>query len=151
VAHWLLCAAAWASQPPGAVPEMFRYVIPWLPENPHPDQEAAYYLIAALFAWHPASAGQGNMGDHMAAARGEGNEDALERRFTALLSAHPDDLPDYLRQAVSFLKSKEIAIHWNQLFYDLQYWSHPEYGDQIRKRWATTFWRRQAEQKTVAR
>ncbi len=128
-------------RPPGTTPEMFRYVVPWLPESPYPDQEAAYYLTASLFAMHPVSTEHGNMGDHMSAARDGKNEDALERRFTALLSAHPDDLPDYLRQAVSFLKSKEIAINWDQLFRDLQYWGHPEYGDRVRKSWATAFWR----------
>ncbi len=129
-------------KPPGAAPEMFPYVVPWLPENPH--REAAYYLVASLFALHPASAAQGNMGDHMAAARDGNNDQALERRFTALLSAHPDDLPNYLRQAVSYLKSKEVPVNWDQLFRDLQFWSHPEYGIQVRKRWATAFWRYRA-------
>ncbi len=132
-------------RPPGTTPEMYRYVVPYLPGNPHPDQEAAYYIIAALFALHPLSTEQGNMGDHMAAARDGNNEDALERRFTALLSAHPDDLPDYLRQVVSYLKSREIPVNWGQLFRDLQFWSHPEYGDQVRKRWATSFWRYRPE------
>ncbi len=129
-------------QPPGAAPEMFRYVIPHLPAEPHPDQEAAYYLVAALFAFHPQNTLQGNMGAHMAAAiHDESSRPAVERRFTALLAAHPDDLPAYLRQAVSFLKAKEIPVNWNQLFYDLQYWSHPDYGPQIRRRWADDFWR----------
>jgi len=128
-------------RPPGTVPDMYPYVIPWLPDNPHPSQEVAYYLVAALFAFHPASTGLGDMGDHMAAARDGGNEDAVERRFTALLAAHPDDLPDYLRQAVSFLRSKDIPINWTRLLYDLQFWSHPDHGDRIRKRWATHFWR----------
>ncbi len=125
---------------PGTAPEMYRYVIPYLPENPPKRQEQAYYLVAALFALHPESTEHGNLGTHLAKARAEGNEDALERRFTALLSAHPDDLPDYLRQTISLLKSKEISVNWDQLFSDLQWWSHPEYGDHVRKRWATAFW-----------
>jgi len=127
-------------QSPGSVPEMYRYVIPHLPENPPKWQEQSYYLVAALFASHPKSTDEGNLGAHLAKARAEGNEDALERRFTALLSAHPDDLPDYLRQTVSLLKSKEIPVNWNQLLSDLQWWSHTEYGDRVRKRWATAFW-----------
>lgn len=127
---------------PGSTPEMFPYVIPFLQESPPPWKENAYYLVASLFAFHPESSSSGNMGDHMAQARREGHEEALERRFTALLSAHPEDVPNYLRQAVSFLKSKNVPIHWTQLLNDLQRWGHPEYGDQIRKRWASAFWQR---------
>ena len=127
-------------QKPGTVPEMYRYVIPHLPENPPKWQEQSYYLIAALFALHPVSTDEGNLGTHLAKIRTDGNEDALERRFTALLSAHPDDLPDYLRQTISLLKSKEIPVNWNRLLSDLQRWSHPEYGDHVRKSWASAFW-----------
>jgi CRISPR system Cascade subunit CasB len=127
-------------QKPGSAPEMYRYIVPLLPENPPPWQEKAFYLIAALFASHPKLTNKGNLGTHLAIARAEGNEDALERRFTALLSAHPDDLPDYLRQTISLLKSKEVAVNWSELFYNLQSWSHPEYGDRVRKSWATAFW-----------
>lgn len=133
---------------PGAAPEMFPYVVPWLPTNVHPREEAVYYTIAALFAWHPSIALTGNMGDHMAAAREIGREEALERRFVALLSAHPEDFPEFLRQAISFLASKEIPVNWNQLFRDMRYWSHPDYGDNVRKRWATAFWRFRQQETT---
>ena len=134
-------------QVPGTVPEMYRYVIPLLPENPPRWQEKSFYLIASLFASHPVWTSKGNLGNHLAKARNDNNEGALERRFTALLSAHPDDLPDYLRQTISLLKSnqKEIPINWNQLLSDLQWWSHPEYGDRVRKNWATSFWGYQKE------
>lgn len=127
-------------QEPGSAPEMYRYVLPLLPENPSRRQEKAFYLIAALFALHPASTTKGNLGAHLAIARSEGNEAALERRFTALLSAHPDDLPNYLRQTISLLKSKDVPVNWSELLYNIQSWDHPEYGDSVRKRWATAFW-----------
>lgn len=120
---------------PGTEPEMYRYIIPFLPENVYPAQEKAFYLIAALFASHPASTSKGNLGNHLAQARGENNADALERRFTALLSAHPDDLPNYLRQTISLLKSKDVPVNWDQLLRDMLWWN-----DQTRKRWATAFW-----------
>ena len=125
-------------QPPGTVAEMFRYVEPWLSERRSAAQEAAFYLVAALFALHPRSASAGNMGTHLAQSRAAGGEDALERRFTALLAAHPDDLPVYLRQAVSFLKSKEIPVNWEQLLSDLQNWDHPQRF--VQKKWASAFW-----------
>lgn len=127
-------------QPPGMAAEMYRYVEPFLPQARSRTQEAAYYLVAALFALHSKPGGVGNFGAQMALARSEGGEDALERRFTALLSAHPDDLPDTLRQSVSFLKSKEIPVNWNQLFWDLQNWDDED--RRVQKKWASAFWGR---------
>jgi len=128
-------------QPPGTVADMYRYVEPFLGQERGGLKESAFYLVAALFALHPQSTEFGNMGAHMAKTRTEGGEDALERRFTALLSAHPDDLPDYLRQAVSFLKSKEEPVNWTQLLWDLQNWDKrddPKYS--VQKKWARFFW-----------
>lgn len=126
-------------QPPGTVAAMYRYVVPWLPGDPKPWQEAAYYLVASLFAFHSESTSEGNLGDHLAQTRSPESNDALERRFTGLLAAHPEDLPVSLRQAVSFLKSKDQPVNWNQLFQDIQHWGHPD--RYIQKRWAAAFWR----------
>lgn len=124
-------------QPPGTVADMYRYVEPFLGADAR-YKESAYYLVAALFALHPSSTEFGDMGKHMAATRTDSGTDALERRFTALLAAHPDDLPDYLRQAVSFLKSKDIPVNWNQLLRDLQNWGHED--RYVQKNWARSFW-----------
>jgi CRISPR system Cascade subunit CasB len=136
-------------QPPGAAAEMFRHVEPFLPQSRSRMQETAYYLVASLFALHPISTSAGNLGAHMRACepRGE-NNDALERRFTALLAAHPDDLPDYLRQTVSFLRSKDVPVNWNQLFWDLQNWDDEDH--RVQKKWASAFWgHAQTAEKTV--
>jgi len=133
-------------QPPGTVAAMYPYVVPWLPADAPPWQEAAYYLIAALFALHPAPGGTGNLGESFRQAQdtepppaGEAQRiSPVERRFTALLAAHPDDLPDHLRQTVSFLKSKEVAINWHQLLVDVQEWNRPD--RRVQKEWARTFW-----------
>jgi hypothetical protein len=125
--------------------------LPSLEEKEEQGEELSKEMPSSSEDSEEAAAGEGegedtedtedrNLGNHLAKARAEGNEDALERRFTALLSAHPDDLPDYLRQTISILKSKEIPINWNQLFSDVQWWSHPDYGDRVKKRWATAFW-----------
>jgi len=128
-------------QPPGTVAEMYRYVVPHLPSLSN--QETACYLIAPLFAMHTKSTNVGNLGDHMRAcnpSHDANREESLERRFTALLSTHPDDMPDYLRQAVSFLKSKDIPVNWNQLFWDLQNWDDED--RRVQKKWANAFWAR---------
>jgi CRISPR system Cascade subunit CasB len=127
-------------QTPGTVAAMFRYVEPFMPQKRSRTQETAYYLVASLYAFHPKSTQTGNMGAHMVQTRADGGEDALEHRFTALLASHPDDLPNYLRQAISFLKSKDIPINWNQLFWDLQHWD--DENRIVQKKWASTFWGR---------
>ena len=128
-------------QPPGTVPDMYRYVVPWLPAEPNRQREAAYYALAALFAYHPAAGGTGNMGDHFALTRDPKRDNtAIERRFTALLAAHPDDLDFHLRQTIGFLRSKEVSINWHQLLADLLVWSDPDRRPQVQQRWARSFW-----------
>jgi CRISPR system Cascade subunit CasB len=134
-------------QPAGSVPDMYRYVVPWLPAEAPARLEDATYMVAALFAYHPAAGGTGNMGDHFAHTRDpQGDNTAIERRFIALLAAHPDDLGFYLRQAVSFLRSKEVPVNWHQLLSDVLAWSHPD--RYVQKRWARAFWGRSAQEQT---
>lgn len=126
-------------QPPGTAVEQFPYVVPWLPSQSSRSLEESYFLVASLFAYHPAPGGTGDMGSHMAQACQAGEDaTATERRFTALLAAHPDDLPFYLRQAVSFLRSREVPINWHQLIYDVRGWGHPD--RYVQRRWARSFW-----------
>jgi CRISPR system Cascade subunit CasB len=128
-------------QPPGTVADMYRYVVPWVPDGAKPWQEASRYQIAALFAYHPEPGGTGNMGDHFARTRDpSGDDTAIERRFTALLAAHPEDVDFYLRQAISFLRSKDVPVNWHQLFFDLRAWGHPE--RYVQQQWARSFWGR---------
>jgi CRISPR system Cascade subunit CasB len=137
-------------QPPGTVPGMYRYVIPWLPAEAPGWLQDATYMIAALFAYHPAGGGTGNMGDHFAHTRDpQADNSAIERRFTALLAAHPDDLGFYLRQAISFLRSKEVPVNWHQLLSDVLAWGHPDRN--VQKRWASAFWGRPAQEQTESK
>ena len=133
-------------QPPGTVPDMYPYVVGRLPQDVYPNSwtEQTYYLIAALYALHPDSAAEGNLGSHFARTL-EPNLDyseAIERRFTALLTAHPDDLHFYLRQAISFLKSKDVPVNWHQLMWHVLTWGNPEKRTRVQKQWAAQFWRR---------
>lgn len=137
-------------QPPGTVPDMHRYVIPFLPESVYAGSwsEQTYYLIAALYALHPSGTAEGNIGSHFARTL-DPNPDyntAVERRFTALLTAHPQDLHFYLRQAISFLRSKEVPVNWHQLMWDVLKWDDPDRAPQVQKRWAAQFWRRRQQQ-----
>jgi len=137
----LACLRRGLGRPPGTVADMFRYVARFASHEEYRSREDAYYTLAALFGSHPAGGGTGNMGDHFArTARGSDDATAIERRFTRLLAAHPDDLAFYLRQAVSFLQAKEVPINWNQLFSDMLNWGRPD--GRVQRAWARAYWGR---------
>lgn len=131
------------SQPPGTVYEMYPYIVPFLPTEASKAREDVYFLIGALFAYHPEKGGSGNMGSHFASTRDPDSDNtAIERRFAALLAAHVDDLPVHLRQAIGFLRSRQpaIPVNWHRLFSDLLNWTHP--SGYVQKEWARAFWGR---------
>ena len=126
-------------EPAGTVASMYRHVIPWIPENRY--LEDAAYTVASLFGFHPESGGTRSVGSALSAIRsvdGTSRPESVERRFTALLSAHEDDLPVHLRQAVSLLKAHDIPLDWRRLIRDVQGWGHPDRF--VQRRWARDFW-----------
>ena len=124
--------------PPGTCAAMYPIVAARLPYGISKQEEERHYLIAALFGSHPKPSRKGNIGNHMRSASGDKVTPAVERRFTHLLGARWEDLPDQMRHTVSFLKSKEVAINYQQLFYDLRYWEHPDRF--VQRQWANAFW-----------
>ena len=83
------------------------------------------------------------MGDHFHKLLDPRNSDAnkpIERRFTYLLAAHPQDLHFHLRQAIAFLRSKEIAINWEQFMWDIAKWNDPDERPKVQEKWASRFW-----------
>lgn len=130
---------------PGTTPDVYRVVgsrtarlLEW--------EERWYHLIASLYALHPEGTEQdANMGAHFAQAVDptSDNKDAVERRFTTLLNAHVDDLPFYLRQAISFLKAKEVHVNWCNLLVDVLFWDDEEMT--VQRKWARQFWGRMAD------
>jgi CRISPR system Cascade subunit CasB len=128
-------------QPPGAVPAMFPYVVPFLSGSTSEWLEEAYYMVAALFGFYPKSTAHGNMGTHFAALHQQSpSSEAVERRFVALMAAHPEDLAFQLRQAISLLKSKEVPVNWHRLMRDVLRWNNPDSRIWIHRQWAAEFW-----------
>jgi CRISPR system Cascade subunit CasB len=135
------------AQPASA--EVSRIVQYWLPENAPRCQEEAYYLVAPLFALHHRSgeddvADKGNLGSHFRemCEPGEDPPRNVERRFMQLLACDANDLDDLLRQAVSLLKSKGVAVNWQRLLDDVKWWKQSEDNrDKVRKAWSRGFWR----------
>ncbi len=128
-------------QPPGYAPEMLMHMARQVQGMPV-WQERTAYIVAALFALHPINTENGNMGDHLRRLKGK-NDEALERRFGALLAAHEEELDVYLRQAISMLKQKDIPVNWLQLFKDVSAWGHPDpdWQARVRRAWANSFYR----------
>jgi len=129
--------------PPGEDVNMYRYIARFVPDSERGrEREKIYYLVAALYAYHQISTPEGNgenFGNHMAiVASRNPDSSSTERRFTVLLNANISDIADYLRQAVSFLKSKEVPINWETLFNDLKHWDTP--SKPVQRRWANSFW-----------
>lgn len=143
-------------KPPGTTRQMDSHVLPYMPPGINQEQENAYYLVGALFAyWHQgkdavAQNSPANMGASLRALvdreAGEGGnrddaEKRVEKRLVALLNCHQDDLPEHLRHTIGLLKSKEIPVpvNWLQLLNDVQNW-HWE-SRAVQRRWARHFWR----------
>lgn len=136
----------------GTAPEMYPYVVPFLPDNTRSRQEMPYYLVAALFAWHQTDwpgANTPGLGGSLARLRFTQAEtrndkvepgDSVERRFVALLNANRDDLPDHLRQIIGLLRSSETPVSWLRLLQDIKGWDHPDRW--VQRRWAREFWGR---------
>ena len=129
-------------KPVGEVADLYPYVVPWLPPEPSWRQEQAFYLVAALFAWHQRSwsesegGGWTNLGASF--ARLADDSGSIEGRFVALLNCHRDELPDHLRSAVGLLKAKEIHVDWAQLLRDVQEWERED--RKVQRDWARAFW-----------
>jgi len=127
-------------QPNLVAAPMHPHVVPFLdPEGEWEDWR--YYLVAALFASHPESTGSGNLGESFRALNLKAASASGEARFIALLSAHRDDLPGLLRQAVGLLRSHDVPVNWAQLLRDLRAWDHPD--QYVQRRWARSFYRQQ--------
>ncbi len=135
---------------PGTVPEMYPYVVRFLPDTSWPRQEMPYYLVASLFAWHqqdwpePGAPGLGGSLARLRLKQAEERHtplepgDSVERRFVALLNSSRDDLPDHLRQVIGLLRSADIPINWLTLLQDIQGWESA--SRRVQRRWAREFW-----------
>lgn len=142
---------------PHLAPYMHRHLAPFTIYAKGWEKQT-YYLVAALFArYHSGSKepmysdkGYHNMGSYFAeVVKQDGDvSDSIERRFNALLTAHPQDLHYHLRQAIAFLHGKSdvtIAINWERLFWDILKWDDDEQRPLVQEQWATNFWRHKAK------
>ncbi len=130
---------------PGAAPEAYPIVMPYVPEHTSERVERIYFLVGSLFALHPKSwirvEGESSARDFGASMRilaerrpGGG----VERRFGALLACGESELAEHMRHAVALLKSEEVPIYWLNLLSDLRQWNYERRP--VQRRWARSFW-----------
>jgi CRISPR system Cascade subunit CasB len=130
----------------GMAPQACPHVVPFLPKEPDLYRERAYFLIGALFAMDPRLGHGGSLASafsHLerdASGGSAAGNPSIRGRFAALLDAHPDDVGEHVRHAVSLARAKDIRIDWEALLRDLLAWRQPERP--VQRRWARDFWGR---------
>lgn len=135
---------------PGCYMPAFPYVERFVAAGKHEQDAArcALYLVAGLFALHPQQGGK-SLATALGTLMRERDSTSIEQRFIALLGADAENLPNYLRQAVSLLKADEMTLDYIALLDDLSRWlnpyADPQWRDQIRQRWARDFYRATTE------
>lgn len=128
---------------PGEATEMFPYIIPLLPARLGVWPEAAYYLVAGLFALYRPERGErphSNFGAtyrHLAEAT---KSESTERRFIALLDAPHENLPDHLRHAIAQMATRtpKVPVDWYALLRDLLQWDAA--GRYVQQQWVEGRW-----------
>lgn len=117
----------------------FRYLGPFL-QGEGLERQRAYWLVAGLYAYHPTDPGE--RAETLPAALGrlyrERGQQAIERRFLALLESDPDQLAPRLRRLVGIVRSEEIKLDYESLLRDLLGWFAPE--RRVQQRWARDFY-----------
>lgn len=118
--------------PHGMAAAACPHVVPFLSPKEDSHRDRSFFLLGALFALHPDPGGDGVSLGHAFRAintaqegSGKGDNQSLRQRFVALLDAHPDDLPDHLRHAVSLLRAKQQPLDWDRLLHDVLRWRSP--------------------------
>ena len=124
---------------------MYRYVEQFVPREATAWERDAHYVVAAMFgAYHaagpapPGATGRGDLGAGLARLKQITGSESTEGRFTALLNAHIDELPEHLRHAVSLLRSKDVGVDWARLLRDIRAWNAPTRW--VQREWARSFW-----------
>lgn len=112
------------------------------------DDVAAY--VAGLFAAHPETMKDGNMGTTCkmieqrrgeSSSGGDSKLTATERRFQHLLAASDKkEIFTRVKRMVLMAKAQGVPVNYTVLLHDLKYW-----GDRTKIKWATSYWAPKAD------
>jgi len=104
--------------------------------------QPVFVAVAAFFASLPEESNARNLGETCRRiAQGDGKEiiESFERRFRRLLACNDvADVVGQLRSWVRLAAGKGVGVNYESLFADL--WNWPWYADDIRVKWAKSFW-----------
>lgn len=128
---------------PGCYPPAYPYVEPFVgnERSVSDARRLALYGVAGLFARHPQQRAESFASAFGELFRQRGSA-SVEQRFIALLGADPENVLDYLRQAVSLLAADKLGLDYARLLDDLSRWMKPDGDrDHLRQHWARDFYR----------
>jgi CRISPR system Cascade subunit CasB len=126
-------------RPPAEAPRMHRHVVLFLGDQRSWD-DRWFYVVGALFAYHPVHTPKVPLAASFGALRRSGGvSDSADAYFTALLSSHPEDLPERLRRVVGLLRSHQASFDWFRLLNDLTHWTDPSHT--VPLDWARQYYR----------
>jgi len=134
-------------EPTGIAMSACPYVVPFLPAEADRFVERTYFLVGALFALHP----DNEPGVSLGLAFRRINDDTAEgtrARFVALLDAHPDDIAEHVRHAVSLARARAIPLDWVRTLKDLLAWRAPDRW--VQRKLAGDFWRTNSDEQPPA-
>lgn len=104
--------------------------------------QPVFVTVAALFATHPEETNARNLGEtcrRIALGDGKDMPDSFDTRFRRLLaSGDVEDVFGQLRSWIRLAAGKGIGVNYESLMFDLMLWN--KYGDDIRVKWAKSFW-----------
>lgn len=132
---------------PGEAPRMLPYLARFLTANSGPGVRAMF-LTASLYASHPEQREDVSLGKALRQAVKEKHGEAgVERRWTAAMDAHPDDLPRHIEGLVGLCESAGVGLDWHRFYGDM--WTllgdDEEWRTKVWMRLARDFWQRAAD------
>ena len=123
---------------PGTDARAMRLIEPLLPPQITKQKRQSVYLVAGL--WALVNRRTNAKPQPLAAAmKSIADNSSIQSRFERLLDSDLDELPYRLRQAVTLIASKNVAIDWPQLLSDLHGWNWSSHS--VQENWAKQFWR----------
>lgn len=111
------------------------WVAPFLARDAPPWDEAAFVLVAGLYAINP-RAGNRTLAERLRTL--SDTSDSVALRFRALLDADPQELGNHLRHAVSLVGSKELSVDYDDLLRAVRAWGRED--KRAQRAWARDFW-----------
>ena len=103
-----------------------------------------FITVASLFASHPDESNARNFGETCRSIALKDSSDgkipaSFETRFRRLLASDDvENVTGQLRSWIRLAASKGVGVNYESLFADL--WNWPWYADDIRVKWAKSFW-----------